>query len=137
MTLRIAASALLALVMVAPAVAQTYVIRNAKIVTVSGPTIPNGQILIQDGRIAAVGPNISIPRNAKVSDAKGLTAYPGMIDPFSELGLAEIDSIAATQDINELGDLNPHLKVSTAIDPNSEHIAVSRANGITTAVSAP
>jgi len=60
-----------------------------------------------------------------------------LIDPFSELGLAEIDSIAATQDINELGDLNPHLKVSSAIDPNSEHIAVSRANGITTAVSAP
>jgi len=137
MTLRIAASSVLALVMVAPAVAQTYVIRNAKIVTVSGPTIPNGQILIQDGRIAAVGPNISIPRNAKVIDAKGLTAYPGLIDPFSELGLAEIDSIAATQDINELGDLNPHLKVSSAIDPNSEHIAVSRANGITTAVSAP
>jgi imidazolonepropionase-like amidohydrolase len=137
MTPRIALWSLLVTLMTSPALAQTYVIRNARIVTVSGPTIQNGQILIQDGKIAAVGPNISIPRNAKVIDAKGLTAYPGMIDPFSEIGLAEIDSIAATQDITELGDLNAHLKVATSIDPNSEHISVSRTNGVTTVVSAP
>src|SRR5215475_10023967 len=69
---------------------QTYAIKNARIVTVTGPTIPNGNILIQDGKIAAVGANISIPANAKVVDAKGLTAYPGMIDPHTSVGLQEI-----------------------------------------------
>jgi imidazolonepropionase-like amidohydrolase len=122
---------------VSPAWAQTYAIRNARIVTVSGPTIPNGHILIQDGRITAVGPNISIPANAKVIDGKGLTAYPGMIDPYTSMGLAEIASIAATQDVNELGELNPHIKASAAINPNSEHIAVTRSNGITTVLTAP
>jgi imidazolonepropionase-like amidohydrolase len=68
-----------------PLPAQTYVIKNARIVTVSGPVIPAGHILIQDGKIAAVGPNISIPSNAKVVDAKGLTAYPGMIDPHTSI----------------------------------------------------
>jgi imidazolonepropionase-like amidohydrolase len=120
-----------------PAWAQTYAIRNARIVTVGGPAIPNGHILIQDGRIAAVGPNISIPSNARVIDGRGLTAYPGMIDPYTEMGLAEIDSVAATQDVSELGDLNPHIKASAAINPNSEHIAVTRTNGITTVLTAP
>jgi imidazolonepropionase-like amidohydrolase len=117
--------------------AQTYVIKNARIVTVSGPIIPNGHILIQDGKIAAVGPNISIPSNAKVVDAKGLTAYPGMIDPHTSIGLDEIDSISATQDTTEIGDLNPHMKASAAINPLSEHVAVTRTNGITTVLSTP
>lgn len=117
--------------------AQTYAIRNARIVTVSGATIPNGQILIQDGKIASVGPNIAIPASAKIFDAMGLTAYPGMIDPHTKIGLSEIDSIAATQDTNELGDLNPHMRASSAINPQSEHVAITRANGVTTVASAP
>lgn len=117
--------------------AQTYAIRNARIVTVSGATIPNGHILIQDGKIAAVGTNIPIPSSAKVIDAKGLTAYPGMIDPHTTMGLEEIDSIAGTLDTTELGDLNPHMKASAAVNPQSEHVAITRTNGITTVVSAP
>jgi len=117
--------------------AQTYVIRNARIVTVSGPVIPSGNILIQDGKIAAVGANISIPSGAKVVDAKGLTAYPGMIDAHTSVGLEEIDSINATLDTAEMGDLNPHMKASAAINPLSEHVAVTRTNGITSVLSAP
>lgn len=116
---------------------QTYAIKNARIVTVSGPTIPNGSILIQDGKIAQVGTNISIPSNAKVIDAKGLTAYPGMIDPQTAMGLQEITSVQATQDVSELGELNPELRASAAINPQSEHVAITRANGITTVGSLP
>jgi imidazolonepropionase-like amidohydrolase len=119
------------------AAAQVYAIKNARIVTLTGTTIPNGQILIQDGKIAAVGPTVSIPAKAKVIDAKGLTAYPGMIDAHTELGLEEIDSVAATQDVSELGELNPHVKASSAINPRSEHFAVTRTNGITSALSVP
>ncbi|HYR82787.1 MAG TPA: amidohydrolase family protein [Terriglobia bacterium] len=117
--------------------AQMYAIRNVRIVTVSGATIPNGHILIQDGKIAAIGPSITIPSSAKVIDAKGLTAYPGMIDAHTVIGLTEIDSISATQDTNELGDLNPHMKASAAINPLSEHVAITRVNGVTTVASAP
>jgi len=120
-----------------PSFAQTYAIRNVRIVTVSGATIPSGHILIQDGKIAALGPNITIPSSAKVIDARGLTAYPGMIDAHTAIGLTEIDSISATQDINELGDLNPHMKASAAINAQSEHVAITRANGVTTVLSAP
>jgi imidazolonepropionase-like amidohydrolase len=137
MTRRSFLAAITVVFLAAPAWAQTYAIRNARIVTMTGPEIPNGHILIQNGRIVAAGANISIPRNATVIDARGLTAYPGMIDPYTEMGLAEIGSVAATQDLNELGDLNPHIKASAAINPNSEHIAVTRTNGITTVVTAP
>ena len=117
--------------------AQNYAIKNARIVTVTGPEIPNGNILIQNGKITAVGANIKIPSNATVIDAKGLTAYPGLIDPHTGMGLQEISSVAATQDVTELGDVNPHLKASSAINPLSEHVAITRANGITTVGSLP
>ena len=76
--------------------AQTYAIRDVNIVTGSGETIPNGNILIQDGRIAAIGEDISIPRRTETIDGSGLTAYPGMIDPHTSIGLREISSVAAT-----------------------------------------
>ena len=129
----------LILLLACPAVlcAQTYAIKNAKIVTVTGPTIPNGSVLIQDGKIAAVGASIAIPSNAKVIDGKGLTAYPGMIDPHTAVGLQEIGAVGATQDVAEMGELNPHVKASAAINPLSEHVAITRANGITTVGSLP
>lgn len=120
-----------------PLHAQTYVIKNARIVTVSGPTIPTGDILIRDGKIAAIGGSIKAPANAKVVDAKGLTAYPGMIDAHTSIGLNEIASIGATQDTSEIGDFNPQMKASAAINPLSEHVAVTRTNGITSALSTP
>lgn len=119
------------------AFAQTYAIRNARIVTVSGATIPNGNIIIQDGVIQAVGANVPIPKEARIVDGKGLTAFPGMIDPHTSIGLTEIGSVPATQDMSEMGDLNPHMKASVAVSPHSEHIPITRANGVTTVVTAP
>src|SRR5438094_608475 len=135
-------SSLLCLLVFVPALVgqtrpQTYAIKNAKIVTVTGPTIPNGTILIQDGKIVGVGPNIPIPSNGRVFDAKGLSAYPGMIDPHTAMGLQEIGSVQSTQDVTELGEINPHLKASAAINPLSEHVAITRANGITTVGTLP
>ena len=46
-------------------------------------------LLVQDGKIAAVGPNIPIPKGATVIEGKGLSAYPGMIDPHTSIGLTE------------------------------------------------
>lgn len=70
-----------------PAIAQTYAIRDARIVTVSGPVIEKGTIVIRDGLIEAVGAEIKIPADARVFDGNGLTVYPGFIDALTNLGL--------------------------------------------------
>src|SRR5262252_1999170 len=117
--------------------ANVFVIRNAKIVTVTGATIERGSVLIRDGKIAEVGARIAAPGNAKVIDATGMSVYPGMIDSGTQLGLIEIGSIQETHDTTELGDFNPHMRAIVAVQPHSELIPVARANGITTAITHP
>ncbi|HSB10307.1 MAG TPA: amidohydrolase family protein [Blastocatellia bacterium] len=116
---------------------ESYAIRNARIVTVTGPVIENGTVVISGGRIAAVGADASVPSGAKVIDGRGLSVYPGMIDADSEIGLTEIGSVAGSVDTNEIGDNNANIRVEVAIRPDSSHIAVTRVNGITTALTAP
>jgi imidazolonepropionase-like amidohydrolase len=118
--------------------ANTYAIRNAKIVTVTGETIPRGTILIKDGKIAALGATVQVPATAKSIDATGLSVYPGMIDSYTTLGLTEVGQGApGTVDTTELGDFNANAKALTAVNPNSELIAVARSNGVTTALTCP
>src|SRR5689334_15873529 len=70
--------------------AGTFVITNARVVTVSGAVIENGSVLISNGKIAAVGSSVTAPAGAERIEGKGLTVYPGMIDADTNLGLAEI-----------------------------------------------
>src|SRR5215216_4087686 len=116
---------------------ETYAIRNARIVTVTGPVIENGTVVISNGKIAAVGANVSVPSGAKIIDASGLSVYPGMIDSGTEIGITEIDSVAGTIDTTEIGDNNANIHVDVALRPDSSHIAVTRVNGITTVLTEP
>ncbi len=117
--------------------APTYVIRGATVHTLAGAAIENGTVVLRDGRIVDVGADLTVPEGASLIDATGLHVYPGMLDAYSRLGLTEIGSVSATEDMNDLGLWNPHLRAYDAIHPASEHIPVARANGITHAVSAP
>ncbi len=115
-----------------------YAIRNAHIVTVSGPDIDNGTIVIRDGKIEAVGAGVSAPSGAQTIDARGLWVYPGMIDAATSMGLVEVGQGApGTVDTAEVGDLNPNAKAIISINPHSAHIAVTRVDGVTSAVSMP
>ncbi|HSS19670.1 MAG TPA: amidohydrolase family protein [Pyrinomonadaceae bacterium] len=115
-----------------------FVIRNARIVTVSGATIENGSVVVRDGKIAAVGSNATAPSGAQTIDAHGLSVYPGMIDAGTSLGLVEVGQGAAgTVDTAEVGDLNPNAKAIIAVNPHSAHLAVTRVDGITAAVTLP
>ncbi|HKY29807.1 MAG TPA: hypothetical protein VJM12_17840, partial [Pyrinomonadaceae bacterium] len=67
----------------------TYAITNARIVTVSGPVMERGTIVVRDGLIAAVGANVTVPGDARVIDGAGLTVYPGLIDANTALGLPQ------------------------------------------------
>ncbi|MBA3512785.1 MAG: amidohydrolase family protein [Pyrinomonadaceae bacterium] len=116
----------------------TYAIRNAHIVTVSGADIDNGTIVIRDGKIEAVGAGVTVPSGAQIIDAAGLRVYPGMIDAATSMGLVEVGQGASgTVDTTEVGDLNPNVKAIIGINPHSAHIAVTRVDGVTNAVSMP
>lgn len=111
-------------------------ITNATIVPVVGARIPRGTVVIQNGRIAAVGANVSVPSDAQVIDASGLFVYPGIIDAGTQLGLTEITEQGGPgpTDLRELGDFNPHDDALTAVNPFSEIIGTTRVNGVTTVI---
>src|SRR5919106_747600 len=116
----------------------TFAIRNARIVTVSGADIENGTVVIRDGKIEAVGANVTVPAGAQTIDGNGLSVYPGMIDAGTNMGLVEVPQGAnGTVDTSEVGDLNPNAKAIIAVNPHSAHIAVTRVEGITNTLTAP
>src|SRR3954465_8625069 len=115
----------------------TFLLRGVTIHTVSGKDIPNGSILVQDGKIMGVGVKLSAPKGVRIIEGKSLHVYPGIIDSGSEVGLVEIDSGKETPDLAELGDVNPQLCIGMAVNPSSEHIPITRANGITAVMALP
>ena len=116
-----------------------YAIRNARIVTVSGPDIARGTVVIgADGRIQAVGADVAVPAGAQSIDATGLTVYPGMMDAVTSMGLSEIPQGAnATVDVAEVGSLNPNAQAQWGLNPHSAHVGVTRVVGITHVLSSP
>jgi imidazolonepropionase-like amidohydrolase len=115
-----------------------YVIRNARIITVSGPDIDKGSVLIRDGKIEAVGTTVAPPTDAELIDASGMTVFPGMFDAGTSMGLVEVGQGAnGTVDLSEVGDLNPNARAVLSINPYSAHVGVTRVDGVTTVLSAP
>ena len=114
-----------------------FAITNAELVTVANGTISNGTLIIENGRITALGTDVAIPAGATVIDAEGQSVYPGMIDSGTRLGVTEVGSISLTQDYNEIGTLNPQLNILTAVHPNSRLIPINRTAGITTVITEP
>src|ERR1700719_1361287 len=115
----------------------TFLIRNATVHPVAAPEIQNGSVLVRDGKITGVGKNLTAPKGVRVIDAKGLHVYPGMIDSGTELGLSEIGAVRESVDTGEIGNFNPQLRAEIAVNPSSEHIPVTRANGITSVMTLP
>jgi hypothetical protein len=135
----------------------TYAITNARIVTVSGPTIDRGTVVIRNGLIAAVGTNINAPPDARIIDGNGLTVYPGLIDSYTNLALPEAapspspggggggggfllaqarPSPGGPNSTQPPG-LQPEVMVEDVIRPGGTEIESSRSIGITTALTSP
>jgi imidazolonepropionase-like amidohydrolase len=119
-----------------------YVLRGLTVHPVSGPAVSNASVAIGKGKITAVldpskDEKTELPATATVIDAAGLHLYPGMIDAATVLGLTELGSARETNDFAEGGDFQPDLRASIAINPDSELIPVTRANGVTTVVTRP
>jgi imidazolonepropionase-like amidohydrolase len=125
-----------------PALAQQkpVVLKGGKLLTVSHGTIENGVLVMQNGKITAIGAegSIMIPKDARVIDARGMTVYPGLIDSEDNLGLTEISAEQSTNDLIESSDeIMPHMHVYDAFHAESELIPVTRLNGVTNAIIAP
>ncbi len=115
-----------------------YILTHARIVPVVGEVIDQGRVLIESGKITAIGDNdMPIPSGATPLNLGGLSVYPGMINASGTLGLIEIDSVGETSDFQERGVYNADLRASSAIHPDSERIPVSRSNGILTVLTQP
>ena len=119
---------------------QPIVLKGGKLLTISHGVIENGALVMEGGKITAIGTAASVkaPHNAKVIDIGGMTVYPGLIDSETSLGLTEISAEAMTNDRIELSDeIMPHMHVYDAFHAESELIPVTRLNGITNAIVAP
>jgi hypothetical protein len=139
-----------------------YAITGARIVTVSGPVIERGTLVIRNGLIQSVGANVAAPADARVIDGTGLTVYPGLIDAYTSLGIQQPTSQGArpagaagvavaqaapstTQQASQFSSLNPTQPVGLqpevqAVDyvrPGGAEIEAARSAGITAALTSP
>jgi imidazolonepropionase-like amidohydrolase len=124
-------AAVLVLAPVAGGAQGTFVIRGGTVVPVSGPQIPNGTVVIQNGRITAVGANAQAPAGATEVNATGMFVYPGLINAGTNMGLVEMGGVPGPVDTREIGDFNPQNIHTSAVNVGSDHIGVTRANGVT------
>jgi imidazolonepropionase-like amidohydrolase len=118
---------------------ETIALKGGKLLTITHGVIENGVIVMQNGRITAVGgAGTNIPSSARVIDVTGMTVYPGLIDSETRLGLTEISADRMTNDQIEMSDeIMPHMHVSDAFHAETALIPVDRINGITNAIVAP
>ncbi|HJW16205.1 MAG TPA: amidohydrolase family protein [Flavisolibacter sp.] len=114
----------------APKQVGSTVITNATVHVGNGKVLNNATIVITDGKIAAVGNNITIPPGSTQVNAQGKEVYPGLILPISNLGLVEIGAVRASNDVQELGEMNPNIHSIVAYNTDSKVINTLRSNGI-------
>src|SRR5688572_17403699 len=117
---------------------QPVVLRGATIHTVTKGTIQNGTIVLENGKITAIGgADVPTPRAAKVVDVTGKHIYPGLIDAYSTVGITEIGAADVSNDIRERGDFNPNVRAEVAVNAESRHIGTTRSAGVLVAFSTP
>jgi imidazolonepropionase-like amidohydrolase len=123
----------------APAVAETIAIVDARILT-AGPagTIENGTILVRNGLVVAVGPDVRPPPGARIVEGRGGVATPGFIHADSTLGAVEVSQVPASADrSNQAAGLSAAFDISLGLNPDSILLPVARLGGITRAVVTP
>jgi imidazolonepropionase-like amidohydrolase len=118
------------LALVLSANAETLLLRGATVHTVANGTLAPGDVLVRDGKIAAVAARIDQAAD-RTLDLAGLHLFPGLISAATDMGLVEIGGIRATVDDRETGDFTPEVESWLAVNPDSELVPVARANGLT------
>ena len=115
----------------APKQTQDYSIEGATAHLGNGQVIENSLIMFSNGKISFVGnANMKIARQGTIINAKGKHVYPGFIAANTSLGLAEIDAVRATRDVDEVGSMLPHIRSIIAYNTESKVIETMRPNGV-------
>ncbi|HYX22007.1 MAG TPA: amidohydrolase family protein [Thermoanaerobaculia bacterium] len=109
---------------------RAFSIVGATVHTASGPDIPNGTIVVRDGKIVSVAAGVAAPADAPVVDGRGRHVYPSLFPPLTALGLKEISAVRSTIDQSELGEINPDARASLAVNFDSELLPVARSGGV-------
>ena len=104
-------------------------VRNARIVTVSGPVIDKGTVVLRHGLIEAVGANVPVPPDAMVVDGEGLTVYPGLIDGLSTWGMPGAAPAAAATTAGRGGRGQTTVTPATPAAPTTPAATATRARG--------
>jgi len=117
-------------VLPAPKQNQPIAITGGTVHVGNGKVINNATVVMVDGKITAVGTNVTIPANAQKIDATGKHVYPGLILASSNLGLIEMGNVRATNDSREIGEMNPNVRSIVAYNTDSKIINTLRSNGI-------
>lgn len=117
-----------------PPAAKGYLIVGATVHPISGPEQKNSTVLIENGKIVAVGAKVEMGPGTVRVDGKGLHVWPGLIDAGSQLGLIEIGQVPSATDERENGDFQPDLRSANAVNPESIQFPKVRYNGVTEAL---
>ncbi len=110
---------------------------NARLETVTHGAIASGTLLMDGGRIVALGTAVEVPRGARIIDAKGGTVTPGLIACSTNLAVAEINQIAETRDDAGGSRISAAFDVQYGVNPWSPQMQVARESGVTHAVISP
>src|SRR5436309_10881675 len=116
-----------------PFPSRTTVIRNVNILTAAGPLIRNGAILMQNGKVLAVGATVNAPADALVIDGAGKYVTPGIIDDHSHLGVYAAPGGNALSDGNEATNpTTPQVWAEHSVWPQDPQFPRNLAGGVTT-----
>jgi imidazolonepropionase-like amidohydrolase len=127
-----AASAVLA---AKPLAAQDFAVTGATVVLGDGSEpIQNGTVVVQGGRIVAAGAGVMVPAGVESIDGRGRWVTPGLFSALTDLGLWDVEAVDESNDTEaERTPFGAALDVTPAINPASQHVAISRAGGVTRA----
>ena len=113
-------------------------ITNGKVMTITQGTLEPGTVLIEGGRIVALGQEVEIPEDAEVYDATGKVVMPGLIDAHCHVGLFPDGIGWEYSDGNEMTDpITPHLRALDAVHPEDPAFKELVAAGVTTVLTGP
>ncbi|HZW10929.1 MAG TPA: amidohydrolase family protein [Phycisphaerales bacterium] len=117
----------------APAQNHPVILSGATLHPVSGAPVEDGWIAFERGEITAMGsgaPDVDTDGEPVMLDGEGLHVWPGLISPYSQLGLTEIGAVRATHDFGETGAITPEVRAAVAVNPDSTLLPVTRSNGV-------
>lgn len=130
----------LLLASVAPAAAQDLAIVGGTVHPITGPPIDDATVLVRDGRIAAVGIDVTVPEGVPTIDAEDGIVTPGLFDPHSQIGVVEVDLVGQTRD-DAMADADDPITAAfdpvDGLNPRSTLIPYARLGGLTTVATGP